>query len=93
MNITHLQSVETGLIGIIIGISIFICILHVAVQNTVQSKKKITIQEIINLIIIEHPLPGSREAVPLVQLNEMQDLYFSESSQAMILNPPNLDNY
>lgn len=90
MNITHLQSVETGLIGIIIGISIFICILHVAVQNTVQSKN-ITKQEIIKLI--EHNLPGNREAVPLVQLNEMQDLYFSESSQAMILNPPNLDNY
>lgn len=65
---------------------------HVAVQNTVQSKN-ITKQEIIKLIIIEHNLPGNREAVPLVQLNEMQDLYFSESSQAMILNPPNLDNY
>ncbi|KAK7362647.1 hypothetical protein VNO77_04766 [Canavalia gladiata] len=50
-----------------------------AVQNTVQSKN------------IEHHLPGSKEAVLPVQLNEMQGLYSSKSSQ-LFLNPPNLDN-
>jgi len=44
-------------------------------------------------IIIEYNLPGSREAAPLVQLNEIHDLYLSQSSQAMVLNPPNLENY
>lgn len=40
--------------------------------------------------VTEHHLPGSKEAMPLAQLNEVQDLY---SSQVKILNPPNLDNY